>query len=393
MSPIWVVLLLALLLGFQPVTTDLYLPALPGLTQTLGASMAQTQRTLTSLLLAFGLSQLVWGPVSDRVGRRPVLLVGLAAYVLASIACAMSASIESLITWRTVQGAAMGAGVVGARAIVRDLYAPAQGATVLSKALTGLGLIACASPPIGGWLNATFGWHAALLALAVFGLIALVLVTLKFEETLPAKNPHALDWATLGRTWRRIARHPTFLAFSTLSICSYAGLFTFLAGSSFVFIQVLGFSSTRYGMVMLFNAFVYLLGTILCRRLISRFGVRRTVAIAGCFSLTGGGAMLALAWSTAASGWTIALPMGVFMVGHGIHQPCGQSGAVGPFPEAAGTASALNGFLMMAAVFLMGLWLGTHFDGTVFPMVQAIACWSALIALSAWTLVQRYGPS
>jgi DHA1 family bicyclomycin/chloramphenicol resistance-like MFS transporter len=393
MTAYWVVLLLALLLGFQPVTTDLYLPALPGLSRTLGASMAQTQRTLTSLLLAFGLSQLVWGPVSDRIGRRPVLLIGLAAYVLASIASAMSASIESLIAWRTVQGAAMGAGVVGARAIVRDLYAPTQGATVLSKALTGLGLIACASPPIGGWLNAAFGWHAALLALAVFGIVALALVALKFEETLATKNPHALDWTTLGRTWLRIARNPTFLAFSTLSVCSYAGLFTFLAGSSFVFIQVLGFSSIAYGMVMLFNAFVYLLGTILCRRLISRFGVRRTVAIAGCFSLTGGGAMVALALSTTASGWTIALPMGVFMVGHGIHQPCGQSGAVGPFPEAAGAASALNGFLMMAAVFLMGLWLGAHLDGTVFPMVNAIACWSALIALSAWTLVQRFGPS
>ena len=120
MSPGLIVLVLSLLLGLQPVTTDLYLPALPSITQGFGASMPQAQLTLTALLLAFGLSQLVWGPLSDRFGRRPVLLVGTALYVLAAVGSTFSASMEQLIVWRILQGMAMGAGVMCARAVVRE---------------------------------------------------------------------------------------------------------------------------------------------------------------------------------------------------------------------------------------------------------------------------------
>ena len=172
-----VVLILSLLLGLQPLTTDLYLPALPALTASFGAPMAQAQLTLTALLLAFGLSQLVWGPLSDRYGRRPILLVGMSAYLVASVASAWAPSMLLLIVCRTVQGAAMGAGVMCARAIVRDLYTPLEGARVMSKGLTGLGIIACISAPLGGLLSGLFSWRVALLALAVFGAVCLVLVT------------------------------------------------------------------------------------------------------------------------------------------------------------------------------------------------------------------------
>jgi DHA1 family bicyclomycin/chloramphenicol resistance-like MFS transporter len=387
-----VVLFLSLLLGLQPVTTDLYLPALPGLTQDLGAHMAQAQRTLTALLLAFGVSQLVWGPVSDRFGRRPVLLVGMVAYLLASVASALSPTMEWLIVWRTLQGAAMGAGVMCARAIVRDLYEPAQGATVMSKGLSGLGVIACLSAPTGGLLTALFNWHAALLALAVFGAGTLALIAWRFEETVAQKNPHALQWRSLGQTWWLILRNPQFVAFSALSVASYGGLFIFLAASSFVYIQVLGFSTTQYGFTMFLNSFIYLLGTFACRRLVARVGVRRSVAIAAVFSLAGGASMALLAYGGVVAGWAIMLPMCAFIFAHGIHQPCGQSGAVGPFPQAAGAASALNGFLMMLAAFATGQWLGTHMDGTVLPLAYGLCFWSALLALSAWTLVRRYGP-
>ena len=391
MQPGLLVVILSVLLGLQPVTTDLYLPALPGLTQELGATMAQAQLTLTALLLAFGVSQLIWGPLSDRFGRRPVLLMGMAAYVLASLGSAVSTTMDQLILWRVVQGAAMGAGVMCARAIVRDLYTPVQGASVMSKGLSGLGVIACAAAPLGGLLTALFSWHAALLALAVFGAICLGLIALRFEETVPHKNPKALQPATLARTWFGIVRNPTFLAFSVLSVCSYSGLFTFLASSSFVFIRVLGFSTPQYGLVMFANSFIYLLGTFLCRRLLVRFGVRRTVALAGVLTFTGGTLMGILALAGVVSAWAILLPFGLFMLGHGIHQPCGQSGAVGPFPQAAGAASALNGFLMMVSAFATGQWLGTHMDGTANPLIFGIWFWSVLIALSAWTLVQRFG--
>ena len=367
-----VVLILSALLGVQPITTDLYLPALPALTDGFGAPMARAQLTLTALLLAFGLSQLIWGPLSDRFGRRPILLAGLSAYIVAAIGSAMATSMDLLILWRTLQGAAMGAGVMCARAIIRDLYTP-----------------------LGGLLSDLFNWRVALLTLAVFGAASLALVVWRFEETVPRLNPQALAPATLLRTWRKIAGNPTFLAYSALSAASYGGLFTFLASSSFVFIQVLHFSKTHYGLLMFSMSFSYMLGTFMCRRLLPRLGVRRTVAVASGMTLGSGTLLGVLALAGVSSGpyggWAIMLPYYVFMLAHGVHQPCGQSGAVGPFPQAAGAASALNGFVMMLAAFGMGAWLGTRMDGTVFPLTNGVWFWSALIALAGWTLVQKHG--
>jgi len=386
-----VVLLLSLLLGLQPITTDLYLPALPVLRSDLSASMAQTQLTLSALLLAFGVSQLVWGPLSDRFGRKPVLLAGLGAYVVAALASAAAPDIGWLIFWRSVQGAAMGAAVMCARAIVRDLYQPVEGARVMSQGLSGLGLIACLSAPSGGLLTEQLGWRYALLALGVFAAASLALVAWRFTETVPQKNPRALEPCTLWATWRQIAANRTFLAFSALSACSYAGLFTFLAASSFVFTGVLGLSKTQYGAVMALNSVAYIVGTFVCRALLARWGVRRSVAIAGVLTLSGGTLMAGLSLLGWVSVATLMLPQTLFMIGHGIHQPCGQSGAVGPFPQAAGAASALNGFAMMVSAFAMGAWLGSHLGANVLPMTLGIWFWSALIALCAWTLVQRHG--
>ena len=391
MSTTVVVLVLSLLLGIQPVTTDLYLPALPALTAGFGAPVAQAQLTLTALLLAFGVSQLFWGPVSDRFGRRPVLLLGLGAYVLAAVASALAPSMAMLVFWRTVQGAAMGAAVMCARAIVRDLYAPLDGARMMSRGLTGLGVIACLCAPLGALLTELLSWRAALLALAGFGLAALALVAARYVESVPRRNPLALRPATLLGTWLRILRHPGFLAYSALSSASYGLLFTFLAASSFVYIQVLGVSRPVYGLVMFAMAFVYILGTLLCRRLIPRFGVRRSVAIAAGLTLLGGSMVGVLAQAGVHNGWAILLPFLLVMLAHGVHQPCSQSGAVGPFPQAAGAASAMNGFLMMLVAFGVGGWLGRNLDGSVFPLTQGIWFWSVCVAAIAWTLVQKHG--
>jgi MFS transporter, DHA1 family, multidrug resistance protein len=396
MSTSLVILLLSLLLGLQPITTDLYLPALPALSEGFGASMAQTQLTLTALLLAFGLSQLVWGPLSDRFGRRPVLLWGMGMYTLASSIIVFSPSMPWLIAGRVVQGIAMGAGVMCARAIVRDLYAPSVGANVMSKGLSGLGVIACLSAPLGGLLSDGFGWRVALLAIALFGAAGLGLVALKFEESLTTPNPQALQPRRLVQQWREIVCNPTFLAFTALSATSFGGLFTFLASSSFVFIKVLGLSKTQYGLLMFSMSFAYVLGTLLCRRLVPRMGAQRAVALAGVLSLGGGslmGLFALLGWTNGPYGlWAIMVPYYLFMLGHGIHQPCSQSGAIAPFPHAAGTASALNGFAMMVAAFGMGSWLGTHMDGSVLPLVNGVWFWGVCIAFSAWVWVGRLKP-
>lgn len=391
MSSSLVVLLLALLLGIQSVTTDLYLPALPSLTEGFGGSMAQAQLTLTAMLLGFGTSQLVWGPLSDRFGRRPVLLSGLSAYVLAGVACALASSMEALIFWRTVQGVAMGAAVMCARAIVRDLYTPVEGTRIMSKGLTGLGVFACLSAPVGGVLADLFGARVPLMALAVFGAVTLAMIAWRFEESLHHRNPDALRPATLLGNWWGIVRHPTFLSYSALATATFAGLFTFLASSSFVFIQVLGLSRTQYGMVMFTMPLAYISGTILCRRLVLRVGMQRTVHIGAWFSLLGGSGAGLLALAGVSSGWAIMLPFYLFMIGHGVHQPIGQSAGVSPFPLAAGAASALNGFLMMVVAFLMGGWLGAAMDGTVKPLAYGLWFWGVATALIAWTAVQKHG--
>lgn len=395
MSSGLVVLVLSLLLGYQPLATDLYLPALPAITQGFGAQMPQAQLTLTAMLLAFGVSQLVWGPMSDRFGRRPVLLWGAGAYVLAALGGVFAGSMEALIGWRVLQGLAMGAAVMCARAIVRDLYTPVDGARMMSRGLTGLGVLACASAPIGGTLAEAYGWRASLAALAVYGGLVLVVVAWRFQETLATRNPRALQPLEMARIWWRILQHPTFWTFTLLSTASYAGLFTFLATSPFVFIQVLGLSKTHYGLLMFSMSATYIVGTLVCRRLIVKLGVRRSVAVAAAFTLAGGSGLALMAELGWQSVWTIMVPYYAFMLAHGVHQPCGQSGAVSPFPQAAGAASAMSGFLMMLAAFGMGHWLGLHMptdhSASIRPLTHGIWFWSMVISLIGWTLVQRYG--
>jgi MFS transporter, DHA1 family, multidrug resistance protein len=391
MQPNLVVLFLSLLLGIQPIATDLYLPALPAIAEGFGATMGQAQLTLTALLLAFGTSQLVWGPLSDRFGRRPILIAGLAAYTLASIGSVFAGSMGLLITWRAVQGVAMGAAVVCARAMTRDLYAPMDGARVMSKGLSGLGVIACLSVPLGGLVSDLMGWRATMAVLSAFGVVTFILVFFKFEETIKQRNLQALQSAALLRTWATIVQHPTFWAYALLSVTSYAGLFTFLATSPFVLIKVLSLSKTQYGLVMALMSLSYISGTFMCRRLLARYGVLRTVWLGGWFTAVAGVLLAGLAFAGVVNVVAVLGPVCIFMLGHGVHQSCGPSGAVGPFPQAAGAASALSGFCMMVVAFSMGAYLGTHMDGTIKPLAYGMAFWAVWIVLTAWVLVQRYG--
>ena len=382
---------LALLLGLQPVTTDIYLPALPALTRDLGASMGAAQLTMSALILAFGLGQLVWGPVADRVGRRPVLLTGLALYTAASVGSVLAGDIHTLIVWRVLQGAALAAAVVCARAMLRDLYEPHQGAQVMSLGLSGLGVIAITGPVVGGLVAATWGWRAALGIVAAMGALTLLFIALRLPETLPVKNPRATSLAPLFANWLRIGRHPTFVAWTLLVSFTYGGLFTILAGSSFIYIDVLGMSPAGYGLAMGSGSASYLLGTFVCRRWVPQLGMAGAVRRAALFSLGGGVLIVVLALAGVQSVWAVLLPQWLFAFGHGVHQPCGQAGAVGPFPHAAGAASALAGFVLALTAFAIGLWLGEALDGRVLPYALGLGFWSLLTAVVAWTLVQRHG--
>jgi MFS transporter, DHA1 family, multidrug resistance protein len=383
---------LALLLGLQPVLTDLYLPALPLLARDLVAPMSATQLTMSALILAFGLSQLAWGPVADRFGRRPVLLGSLSLLVLASVGAAVAQDIGWLIGWRAAQGATMAAAVVCARAMVRDLYEPHQGARVMSLGLSGLGVLAIASPLLGGLLAMALGWRSALGAVALFTAVVLVFVWRALPETLAVRNPRALHGPTLLANTVAVLSHPGFRAWALLVSATYGGLFTLLAASSFAYVEVLGLTPAQYGLAMATGSASYLLGTFFCRRWLRRFGLLGAVRRGAGFTLAGALGMLLCGGLPSLA--SVPLLLGaqcVYMFAHGVHQPCGQTGAVGPFPQMAGVAAALAGCVLALTAFAIGLWLGQTMDGTLRPMAFGISFWGTLTAIVAWTLVQRHG--
>ncbi len=383
---------LALLLGLQPVLTDLYLPALPLLARELTAPMSAAQLTMSALILAFGLSQLVWGPVADRFGRRPVLLGSLALLVLAGIGAALASHIGWLIFWRAAQGATLAAAVVCARAMVRDLYEPHQGARVMSFGLSGLGLLAIGSPLAGGLLAMTMGWRSTLAAAAAFSLCVLLFVWRAVPETLARRNPRALHGPTLARNAAQVLSNPTFRAWALLVTATYGGLFTLLAASSFTYIETLGLTPAQYGLAMAAGSGSYMIGTFFCRRWLLRWGLLGAVRRGALFSLAGGlGMLICVLQPTLASVPVVLAAQCLFAFGHGIHQPCGQTGAVGPFPQMAGVAAALAGCLLALVAFAVGLWLGQAMDGTLRPMALGVAFWGSVTAVVAWTLVQRHG--
>jgi len=388
----WPVLLLTAMIGIQPLATDLYLPALPGMREDLEATLAQAHLTLSAMLLGFGLSQLVWGPMADRWGRRPLLLMGCAGFALGGVGNMLSLSPEMLIVSRTLQGIAMGAVVMCGRAVVRDWYDPQGAARMMAKAMTGLGVIAMLCGPIGAWTVSVWGWRSTMSVHVIFGVLAWALIYWGFDESIRRRKPYAMRPRVLVGTWQRILAHRTFWAYGLLSICTYGGVFIFLSNSSFVFMRWLGLSAPAYGALIFSMSLTYIMSTLLCRRLLLRFGVKRTVAIGGMLSMASA-LSLVLSWLfVPASVFSVMAPVYLYVLGHGIHQPCGQSGLVAPFPNAAGAASSLGGFWMMVVAFAIGLVIGHFEDGSPTPMMLGVALWAALTAVVAWTLVQRLGP-
>jgi DHA1 family bicyclomycin/chloramphenicol resistance-like MFS transporter len=261
----------------------------------------------------------------------------------------------------------------------------------MSHALTGLAVIAMLSPLVGGLLVHLLGWRATLAAPAVFGAATFGFIAWKFSETIPAPNPLALRLAPLAADWRAVLANPTFRAWAALLSCSYGGLFLFLTASSTVLIEQRGASRVLYGGLLSTMALAYLTGTVWCRWLLPRHGMAGSVRRAAWFSLAGGLSMIALDIVGARSIWAVLVPQAIFMVGHGVHQPCGQAGAIGPFPEKAGAASALTGFVMMSVAFAGGVAVGPLLHERSWPMTAGIALFAVAVALVGWTTVQRHG--
>lgn len=339
------------------------------------------------MILAFGAAQLFWGPLADRFGRRPVLRVGLVLLILASVGCASAGSMATLVAWRAAQGAALAATAVSARATLRDLYEPAEGARVMALAMTGLALMAISGPLLGSLTVAQWGWRGPLALAAVVAALTLAVVNWRLPETLARRNPQATQWRVLLPQLGQIAQHPVFVAWTLLTVCTYGMLYVWLAASSFVYIQVYGLSVPAYGLTMAGSALSYLVGTLLCRRSVRLLGMASTVARAGFVSTAAALAAVGLMLSGVQALWPVLAVHYAMLLAHGLHQPCAQAGLTGPFPQAAGTAAALSGAVVSAVAFGIGHALGWAMDGSARPLAYVAAFWALATALVAWTLV------
>ena len=384
------IILLALLLGSQPVATDLYLPALPAIADEIG----NPALTLTGLMLAFGFAQLVFGPLSDRFGRRPVLLAGCAAYALASFAGAWVSTLLALVICRVLQGAAMAALVVCARASVRDLYSPVNGMRILSRGLSGLGLVALAAPLVGAAMVAYFSWHATFVAIGIFAAVAGLWVWFFYVESRPVTVTVTADINALTtHATLAVLQSLRFRAWTAMLMASYGMLFCFLLSSGFVYISVFKFSPLVCAAVLAGNSVAYIAGTYCCRWLLQRAGPERAVRSSAWFALAGAALMLVVAFVSEPQPWAMIIGQYLLALSHGVNQPCAQAGAVGDFPEHAGRAAALSGFAMMIAAFGLGQLMAPSLGSSAWPLVISNAIGSVAIAFVAWVLVPRaYAP-
>jgi DHA1 family bicyclomycin/chloramphenicol resistance-like MFS transporter len=382
--------LLATLVALGPLSTDLYLPSLPELAAAFDSDAARVQLTLSVFLAGFGIAQLVYGPVSDRFGRRPVLLGGLAIYLLSSVACMLAPGIDTLIAARFFQALGACAGPVLGRAIVRDLYGPVEAARVLAYLGGAMALAPMLGPVLGGFLTVWFGWRANFALLATFSALQLIATALLLRESNALPDATATRPRRILANYRRLAVAPSYLGYLLCFAASYAALFAFISGSSFVLIGLFGFSPQGFGASFGFAVSGYLAGTLMAARLASRMPSRRLVLIGTVLGAAAGSAMLLLAaaWPTA---WGVLLPMFCCMLGTGLVIPNAIAAALAPYPGMAGAASALMGFVQMALAAGVGAAVGHAFDGSPVPMAIAVALcgWSALA--SWWLLVRRFG--
>jgi len=378
--------LLTALVALGPISTDMYLPSLPILSRTFAASPAQVQLTLSMFLAGFACAQLVYGPLSDRFGRRWVVFGGLCLYLAASAACALAQSIDQLIAARFVQAVGACAGPVLGRAVVRDLFGRAQAAKMLAYMGTAMGLVPAAAPILGGYLTLWYGWRGNFVVLTAVAVILVFAVLAILRETNPHLDPTATRADRLVRNYASLFRHRLYLGYVLAAAGTYGGLFAFLSGSSFVLIDFLGVAVESYGLYFAIIVVGYMIGTVLVARLTPRFGLD-VMILAGLFiGAAAGAAGLALAAFGADHATAVIAPQFVYMIGLGIVLPNAVAGAIAPFPRMAGVASALFGFAQMGLAALGGIAAGAFHDGTQMPMVTAILV-MAITALAGYLLL------
>lgn len=358
--------LLTTLVALGPLSTDLYLPALPTLARVYATDAARVQLTLSVFLAGFACGQLFYGPLSDRFGRRPILLGGLFLYCIASLGCVLAASIETLIAMRFVQALGACAGPVLGRAIVRDVWGANESARVIAYIGGAMAIAPLVGPTLGGFLTVLFGWQANFAALALFSAVQCVAVARMLAESNLQRDPRATTLRAMAANFGRLLADRRYVGYLLTFSFSYSALFAFISGSSFVLSARFGLAPQIYGMCFGIVVAGYLCGSLLSGRLVRRCGSDRLLAAGAWLGALAGAAMWGLEWWLERGGIrhglpglaAILAPMFFCTVATGLVMPNAIGRALAPYPAMAGSASALMGFCQMSIAALVGVAVG-----------------------------------
>ncbi len=378
-------ILLTALVALGPISTSLYIPSMPRLVVEFGTDSALVQRSFTIFMLGFASTQLVYGPLSDRFGRRPVLVGGLLLYIAASLACALSTTIEGFLAARLAQGIGACAGPVIGRAIVRDSFARRDAARAFAFIGTAIALAPALGPLIGGFLEVWLGWQSAFVFLMGYGGLMLWLALTWLKESVPERDPMATSPLRLVQNYGALLRHRHYIGHLAPGVFGFGGLFAYVSTSPFLIVDRLGLSPDLFGMLTIFTVSAYAIGSFTAGRAQGRIA-DRTVLRLGLAAL-GLGALLMTLLALDLTLVRVIGPMMLFLFGFGLVMPASTARALHPFPRIAGSAAAMMGFLQISVGAVGSLLLSVVYDGSAFTLGLAMTGMAALGATGYLLLV------
>lgn len=377
--------LLALLTALGPLAMDLYLPSLPTIAEAFGAPLADVQLTISSYLVGFAGGQILYGQLSDRFGRKPILLGALAIFCLATMLTFAAPSVAALIAARTLQGMGAAGSTVLTRAIVRDLYEGARAGRELALMGAIMGITPIVAPVIGGATETLFGWRFGFIVIFVAGTAAITAVWHLLPETARITagdgDRRGTKLGALIASYGMILKNRSFLAHLGIATTTYCGLFAYISGSSFVLQGLYGLSPFAFGLFYGVTSFGFIGGTLLGSHAVVRYGFDRTIGL-GAAALAGGGSLLVLVGALLPTTVVaLAPPMILFSAGIGLSLPLALAGSLQPFPDHAGAASSLVGAIQQTAGAIVGAIVGHLLGTTAWPMINGIAAMGGLTLL------------
>lgn len=375
------------MVSLGPLATDMYLPALPALTDELDSSVREVQLTLSVFLVGFALAQLIYGPMADRFGRKPVMLAGLSLFVLATLGCATSDTIAELISWRLAQALGGAAGPVLGRTMVRDLYGPQDAARVLSYVGAAMGLAPAIGPVIGGYLIVEFGWPSTFYLLALYGLLVIGLLQFKVGETLAKEHRQPFRLRPMLANFSRLVSNRVFVGYSLALSGAYAALFAFISGSSFVVVDYFQVAPEHFGYFFTAIVIGYVCGTFSVGRLGYRFSGHQLLTAGTLLAVVSAIVLVAIVVVGRYNLYGVIAAISFASLTVGMVMPQAMAGGLAPFAHMAGTAASLMGFMQMGIAAMAGIAVGYFHDGTPAPTLLVTASMALATAISYRVLV------